>query len=1058
MTVTSPSARLLRATLCAAAAALTARAASDVCSLAVTDLRVDGLARVYAASPRPLLSWRLALAAGLPPSTVAQQSAYRVVASTLPGGVERGTYDAWDSGWIASNATLGVMYGGGGLETAGNEVFWSVLVRDGLGVEIAAAPAAVALVLAPGGAGDPWHGALWITANATMQGSDCECYDPRVNAVPLLRGAFAYSSGAPVVSAHLFLAGLGMYEAFVSGSRVGVAAGRDALLAPNATAFGVSPGEPGAGVGDEVLPPPWTSFGRRVHFSAHDVSALLTSSGPQSIALALGRGWWDPYPMRLFGAFNLREALVIGRPQAIALLVLRFADGSTQRVVTAPNDAGGVSWRTAPGPLTRNNVYIGEGFESDADSAAAPGLAIAGWTRGAFNASAWSAVAEADAYRVGELELNPAPPIRIVAAYAPESIQRGGAPGSWIVSFPKNIAGWVSIAALPASGTTGPAALNLTYAELYNTSSSDIDPTTNIAGWIGHWPGMNIGACAPSPAYEIDTLVLRGAGAAAPPLGSSGYTPKFSWHAFRYVRIDGWPAGAPDPLPAQFTALAVAVDNDRAGIFADGDAAHAAIDSLTANSLQSNWAGGIQSDCPGRERLGYGGDMMVVAEAATLLFDTGPFYAKRVVDYADSAAANGRLPETAPYMGIDSCADTTGGNMQWGSALSEVSRMLYAYAGDVATPARVFDAAAAWVAFLNDSATPAGVLTNALVDAYFTAPGEVGCTSGGAALEGTAFFARQADNLAALADVTGRADDAAAWRLRSAAIAATFRSVFVNASSGVVGLREGPDAPIAPLSAPDAQAWALGLGLLPLGSPLAAAAAAQLHGRLTLANGSCAPLGPFATSLLFAHGHEWVPSGGDPARGIVDDAYALLDAEGYPGYKIMLAAGATGLWEHWETGWAPSSWNHAWLGSVSAFLHRVVGGIGPAPGAVGFDRVLVRPIPALLAAGVVRRGANSSYASVRGNVAVGWTLTAAGVAPAARIVVFAIELAAAPANVQLVIELPLRAPASGADAAARPALVACAWCGAAQLDEAAGVARWELAGITAGSFTATWTL
>lgn len=471
-------ANMLRVALWAAVV-LSAHAAE--CSLAVTDLRVDGLSRIYAASARPLLSWRLSRAVSFPPSTVVEQSAYRLVASTLFDGVASGVYDAWDSGWIISSATLGIAYGGDGLATPGDEVWWSVFVRDGRGVESTVAPAAMALVLAPGGAGDPWHGALWITANATMQSSDCECYDPRVNAVPLLRGTFSYSSASPVISAHLFLAGLGMYEAFVSGSRVGVAAGRDALLPPNATAFGVSPGGPGAAVGDEVLAPPWTSFGRRVHFAAHNVSTLLTSAGRQSIALALGRGWWDPYPMRLFGAFNLREALTIGRPQAIALLVLRFADGSTQRVVTAPSDADGVTWRTASGPLTRNNIYIGEGFESDADAAAEPGLAIAGWTRGTYNDSAWRNVAEADAYRTGELELNPAPPIRIVAAYAPERVERGGAPGSWVVSFPKNIAGWMSIAELPKSDEPGPTAINLTFAELFNTSSNDIDPTTNIA-------------------------------------------------------------------------------------------------------------------------------------------------------------------------------------------------------------------------------------------------------------------------------------------------------------------------------------------------------------------------------------------------------------------------------------------------------------------------------------------------------------------------------------------------------------------------------------------------
>ena len=80
---------------------------------------------------------------------------------------------------------------------------------------------------------------------------------------------------------------------------------------------------------------------------------------------------------------------------------------------------------------------------------------------------------------------------------------------------------------------------------------------------------------------------------------------------------------------------------------------------------------GIQSDCPGRERLGYGGDMMTSAEAAMYMYHAHGFYRKRVQDYADSRRHNAGLPETAPYMGIQAC-DTMGegaGPMQVGVAL-----------------------------------------------------------------------------------------------------------------------------------------------------------------------------------------------------------------------------------------------------------------------------------------------------------------------------------------------------------------------------------------------------
>lgn len=193
------------------------------------------------------------------------------------------------------------------------------------------------------------------------------------------------------------------------------------------------------------------------------------------------------------------------------------------------------------------------------------------------------------------------------------------------------------------------------------------------------------------------------------------YQGAFSFHVFRYVRIRGYPtprdqsfssadnssngdAGVLDFLLQNFVAQRLHTDNapsrtlgalpshaqsqytgshtspikfstmspykssnsspDKAHTRTDGGAASFVasvgllneIDALAAAAFRSNWIG-IQSDCPGRERLGYGGDMMTSSEAGMYLFDAAAFYTKRAQDYADARRANGGLPETAPYMG-----------------------------------------------------------------------------------------------------------------------------------------------------------------------------------------------------------------------------------------------------------------------------------------------------------------------------------------------------------------------------------------------------------------------
>ena len=72
---------------------------------------------------------------------------------------------------------------------------------------------------------------------------------------------------------------------------------------------------------------------------------------------------------------------------------------------------------------------------------------------------------------------------------------------------------------------------------------------------------------------------------------------------------------------------------------------------MTANSLESNMLG-LQSDCPHRERLQYGGDIVAVSPSAMHFFDLSAFYGKVIQDWTESQYANGAMPLTSTYMGL----------------------------------------------------------------------------------------------------------------------------------------------------------------------------------------------------------------------------------------------------------------------------------------------------------------------------------------------------------------------------------------------------------------------
>lgn len=914
---------------------------------------------------------------------------------------------------ITSNASVLVPYTGTMLEQIGGSAWIGVAVQDSSGV-LSAPSTPIQVIRAPA-VTEPWANAEWISATNDVPATDCACY--ATGGLPLFRTEFvapAPPTALSVARATLFHAGLGLHEVYVDGKRVGAAP--DAVQVPGGSQFGVAFGSAGACVGDEVLSPPWTNYTARTVYAAQDVTGLLDNVTAQhALAIVLGRGMWDPYPMKFFGAFNFREVLPVGPPMTKAWLHLLYSDGSTQEVVTSSNDAV-QAWRTTPGPIVKNNVYIGEVYDGRLSSA------LTGWTYPGYAPpvpSAWvPALAATRGADITRLQLARAPPARITRAYTPVTISQPygpSLPDTYVLSFPQNMAGWLSIA-----GVKGPAgtAINLTFAEVLQADGSgQIDTVTNLAGSIGRWNSSSWGDCAPVPAVQVDTWILAGDGA------GEAYTPKFTWHAFQYVRIDNWPTATQGaPQASQFHALQAHVDvpvaAEAAGLppgtptFLDWTSAgpagapgngfsgadNSAIDSLVEQSFRSNWAGGIQSDCPGRERLGYGGDMSDSAEAAMYQFgpEAGAFYGKRVEDYSDAQSPAGGFPETAPYVGIKTC-DTFGdgtGPLQWGAAHSVVQLLVYKWYGDVQLLAKNLPASRAWITHLAAAATDAGLLTNGLCD--FTQPASAcQCEGIDATVMGTAFFYQQCQAYGDICSILGLDDEAGMWYGRAEGVRQAWRATFLAANATVLG--GSLTTPVTPtawqdvLSTPptlpatqDEQLWGLGTGVLDDGSNPALVANATLPVLAAFAaNGSAAYVGSFGTSYWYggagvdAAGYRYGRDSVTQAPSVVNAVYASLAQKEYPGYGFMLAQNATTLYEHWDNAWGRASFNHAWLGSVSTFLRGYEGGVRPLPGAplpaqAAWGSVLIRPYTPSFPASGPLPWANVTVATVRGPICTSW--------------------------------------------------------------------------------------
>jgi alpha-L-rhamnosidase len=800
---------------------------------------------------RPRLSWALA-ARGKARGEV--QSAYQVLAATSRERLREGRADLWDTGRVASAETLHREYAGAPLRS-GQRVWWKVRAWDRAGRPSAWSEPAwweMALLSA-----DEWR-AKWINGGEPYPVPEERLYEE--HPAPLLRKEFTLSG--QVRRARAYVSGLGYYELRLNGAKVG----------------------------EQVLDPGWTTYSKRVLYATHDVTALLRR-GRNALGLILGR-------------WNLRETLTTGRPRGILHLEIEYADGSRETVVTDE------TWRTALGPIVRNDLYLGEVYDARRERP--------GWDAPGFDDSGWSRATVARE-PIGPLQAQFLPPVRVTRTLKALRVT-APQPGVHIVDFGQNFAGWVTLKARGPAGTR----VRLRYGELLHADGT-LNVMTSVAGQIKA-PGVG-GPSAPPVAWQEDTYILKGA-------GEETWTPRFTWHGFRYVEVTGFPGA---PTRETLTGHRLNSDVEPAGAFSCSSALFNKIQDVTLWTQLSNMMS-VQSDCPHRERFGYGGDIVAASEMALLNFDVGAFYTKAVRDLEDAARPNGGFTETAPFVGIaDEGLGGDAGPVGWGTAHPLLLAQLHQYYGDRRLMREQYAAAKRWVALLEARAEN-GILDNGISDHESLVPKS-------RALTGTAFYFLNVRLLARFARRLGHTEDAERYEALAASIREAFNRRFLQPEAGRYDT--GTQA---------SQSFALYFGLVPE-AERARAVEALVHDVLVTHKGHLST-GIFGTKYLLD-----VLS----THGRADVAATVVGQKEFPGWGYMLANGATTLWEHWAWDDRVFSHNHPMFGSVSEWFIKHVAGIRPAEDAEGFDRVVIQP---RVVGGLT--WAKGRYESIRGRIESVW--------------------------------------------------------------------------------------
>ncbi|MDR0901330.1 MAG: glycoside hydrolase family 78 protein [Opitutaceae bacterium] len=811
---------------------------------------------------RPLLGWKL--------SSVERnqcQTAYELMVAASGEELERERNILWSSGKIISGQSFNIPYDGPPPRPF-TRYYWKVRAYDREGRASEWSPAAhwETAMLSP----SDWA-ARWIGDGSAAPAREEDFYkdDP----APVFRKTFQVAK--PLARARLYITGLGYYEATLNGRAVG----------------------------DRRLDPGWTNYGKQILYSAFDITPLLRP-GDNAAGVMLGNGFFNPLPMKIFRP--LRNFLYIGRPCFIAQIRLTYADGSEETIITDE------SWKTGPGLVMRNNVYLGEHYDARNEQA--------GWDTPGFDDGAWRPAVRAAA-PAGRLSAQMQPPVRVTRVSRPARMTEVR-PGAFIFDMGQNMAGVVRI---KVRGPRG-ARINIRYGEDVFPDGS-LNVMTSVAGQQKRVWNANLDAPGQPPvAWQQDSYTLKGG-------EEETWSPRFTFHGFRYVEITGWPGR---PGMDNVEALRMNADLPRAGTFDCSSPLLRKLHTTLDNTFLSNVLG-VQSDCPAREKFGYGGDIVATARAFCWFYDMGNFYRKVTDDFASDQRPSGGMTETAPYNGIaDKGLGDGSGPIGWQLAFAFLQKQLYEYYGDIRVIQACYPALLKQVEFLRSKAV--GHIIDRCINDHESLEPRI------PELFATAHYYHHVLLLSEFARLTGRTGDAEEYTRLAANIKGAFIQRFARAGSGEIGNHT-----------PAAQAFALFYDLLPVNEKEAAFKVLLQEIEKRDGHVSSGIFGvPLVLDALVKNDRN-------------DVAFQMVTKKTFPGWGHMLESGATTLWETWKYSDNVYSHNHPMFGSVGEWLYQGV--LGISQGAPGFKKIIFKPQPAGDLA-----WASGSYESLWGTIASSWKM------------------------------------------------------------------------------------
>jgi alpha-L-rhamnosidase len=261
------------------------------------------------------------------------------------------------------------------------------------------------------------------------------------------------------------------------------------------------------------------------------------------------------------------------------------------------------------------------------------------------------------------------------------------------------------------------------------------------------------------------------------------FSNRFNYIAGRYANIKGL---RQPPKPEDATACAVSTCLRRTGKFNSSNELFNKIFETDLWTFLANTTEGYTSDCPHRERCGYGEVATATSWGIGLPnYDAGAFYRNVVRNWRDVQLPNGRLIHTAPQPN-----EVQWGGAMWSSAGLNVAWEHYMHCGDRQILELIYPVAVRWLEFLNAHVSKGLLRKYHSHEGHFlgdwTAPDtryEYG-SSRQAFYFNNCVYAMNLETFVKIAGLLGKSGDAALYGERLAALRPAIHREFYDPNTG----------------------------------------------------------------------------------------------------------------------------------------------------------------------------------------------------------------------------------------------------------------------------------